>query len=80
MVMPFYQERRPECKNESFFTTEKQKKTDFPVLMATALPVKQYLKLWVATIPSAPAKKPVHLCLSKEEKRSDKWMSKDESF
>ena len=45
MDMSFYQELRPECKVESFYTTGKQKKTIVSKLMATAIIVKQYLKL-----------------------------------
>ena len=78
MVMSFYQELRPECKIQSFYTTGEQKKLTVFMLMVTVITVKQYLKLWVATINSAHAKKPVHRCqnkILKEEIRSEKWMS-----
>ena len=48
------------------------------MLMATGITVKQYLKIWVATITSAPVKKPIHLCqnkILKGEIKSEKWMS-----
>ena len=50
-------------------------------MASTAITVKQYLKLWVATIISAHTKKPIHRCenkILKGEMRSDKWMSSDE--
>ena len=76
MLMSFHQELRPECKNESLHTNRKQKEVS--MLMNTAITVKQYLKLWVATITSVSAKKPVHFCqkkILKGEIRSKKWMS-----
>ena len=48
------------------------------MLIANGITVKQYLKLRVAAITSAPAKKPIHLCqnkMLKVEKRSEQWMS-----
>ena len=48
------------------------------MLMATAISVKQYLKLWFPTFTFVQAKKSVRLCqnkILKEEKRSDKRMS-----
>ena len=65
MVTPFYQELRPECKFESFYTTESRRKLTVSTLMATAISVKQYLKLWVANIFSSHAKEPVHLYQNK---------------
>ena len=65
MVMSFYQELRPECKIQSFYTTGKQKKIDCFHVDVTVITVKQYLKLWVATIISAHVKKPVHRCQNK---------------
>ena len=79
MVMSFYQELRPECKIQSFYTTGKQKKrVTVLMFMVTAITVKQYLKLLVATIISAHAKKLVHRCqnkMLKGEIRSEEWMS-----
>ena len=57
MVMSFYQESRPECKIESFFTSGKQKKSTVLMLMVTAINVKQYSKQWDFTTTSVPVKK-----------------------
>ena len=57
MVMSFYQESRPECKIESFFTSGKQKKATVLMLMVTAITVKQYSKQWDVTTTSVPVKK-----------------------
>ena len=57
MVMSFYQESRPECKIESFFTSGKQKKSTVLMLMVTAITVKQYSKQWDVTTTSVLVKK-----------------------
>ena len=59
MVMSFYQEFRV------FTQPESRKKLTVFKLMVTVITVKQYLKLWVATIISAHVKKPVHCCQNK---------------
>ena len=59
MVMSLYQELRPECKTESFYTNGKQKKIECFHVHGHCDHCKHYLKLWLATITSAHAKKPV---------------------
>ena len=61
-----------------FTQPESRRKLTVFRLMVTAINVKQYLKLWVATIISAHVKKPVHRCqmkILKGEIRSEKWIS-----
>ena len=48
------------------------------MLMVTVITVKQYLKLWVATIISAHVKKPVHRCQNKILKGGNKKREMDE--
>ena len=59
MVMSLYQELRPECKIESFYTNGKQKKIECFHVHGYCDHCKHYLKLWLATITSTHAKKPV---------------------
>ena len=61
MVMSVYQESRPACKIESFFTSGKQKKPNVLMLIVTAITVKQYSKQWDVTNTYVPVKKLVPL-------------------
>ena len=57
-VMSFYQESRPDCKTESFLTSEKhKKKPTVSMLMVIAITAKQYSKQWDVTTTSVPVKK-----------------------
>ena len=56
-VLSFYQETRPECKIESFFTSGKQKKIDCLMWTVTAITVKQCSKQWDVTATSVLVKK-----------------------
>ena len=80
MVMSFYRELRPECKHTKSISAQPEsiRKLIVFMLMAIAIIVKQYLKLWAATITPAPAKKTFHLCqvkILKREIRSKELMS-----
>ena len=57
MVISFYQESRPECKIESFFTSQKQKKTTVLMWTVIVITVRQCLKQWDATSNSVPVRK-----------------------
>ena len=65
MVLSCYQELRPECQLRVFTLPESRRKLAVSMLMATAITVNQYLKLWVDIYTSAHAKKPFHLCQNK---------------
>ena len=49
MVMYFYQETRPECKVESFFTSGKQKKSVVLMCTVIVITVRQCSKQWDVT-------------------------------
>ena len=59
MVMSFYQELRPECKIESFFTSgkENRKKSTVLMWMVIVITVRQCLRQWDVITTSVPVKK-----------------------
>ena len=57
MVMSFYQETRPACKIESFFTSGKQKKSTVLMWTVIVITVRQCLKQWDVTTTFVPVKK-----------------------
>ena len=61
-----------------FTQPKNRRKLTVSTLIATAITVKQYLKLWVATITSAHAKKLVHFCQNNIFEREIKEREMDE--
>ena len=65
MVMSYFQRTRPDCKNESFYTTGRQKKLIASVLMGFFLIAILCLRQWVALTTFAAVKSCAHLSLKK---------------
>ena len=61
MIMSFYQEKRPDCKIESFSHLENRRKLTVLMFTVIVITVRHGLKQWDATTISVPVKKPVPL-------------------
>ena len=65
MIMSYFQRTRPDCKIESFYTTDRQKKSDRLTVDGFCLIAILCLKQWVAFTNLVPVKSCAHLSLKK---------------